>query len=99
MLVIRRRAGESFVIGDNVEVEILEIAATQVKIGIRAPREVPVLRKEIQLTAEQNRSALNLPQTARDNLMRNLRPIDLRKIKLGDRSSPHEAPPSGRDRS
>lgn len=92
MLVIRRRAGESFFIGENVEVEVLEIAASQVKIGIRAPREVTVLRKEIYLTAEQNRSALNVPQTAMDSLMRHFR-----GIKPADRSLPPEAPPSGRD--
>ena len=93
MLVIRRRAGESFVIGDNVEVEILEIAATQVKIGIRAPREVAVLRKEIYLTAEQNRSAVNLSPAAMNNLLRKLRGADLGGIKPGDRSSTLEAPP------
>ncbi len=73
MLVIRRRAGETFVIGDDIEVEILEIAGATAKIGIRAPREVRVLRKEIHLTMEQNRSAVNLPQAARDSLLRNLR--------------------------
>ncbi len=57
MLVIRRRAGESFRIGDNVEVEILEMAGGQVKIGIRAPREVPVLRTEMFLTGQQNKAA------------------------------------------
>jgi carbon storage regulator len=73
MLVIRRRAGESLYIGDNVEVEILEIEASQVKIGIRAPREVPVVRSEIRLTAQENRSASNLPEGAMDELLRNLR--------------------------
>ncbi len=57
MLVIRRRAGESFVIGGNVEVEILDVGSTQVKLGIRAPREVSVLRKEVLLAAQQNRAA------------------------------------------
>jgi carbon storage regulator len=99
MLVIRRRAGECFVIGDDVQVEILEIAASQVKIGIRAPRDVPVLRKEIHVTAEQNRAAVNLPQAERDTLMRNLHRVELRKPKPEDRSSPNEARPSGRDRS
>ena len=47
MLVIRRRAGESLFLGDDVEVEILEIGASQVKIGIRAPKSVTVLRKEV----------------------------------------------------
>jgi carbon storage regulator len=88
MLVIRRRAGESLVIGDRVEVEILEIASSQVKIGIRAPREVAVLRKEIHLTAEQNRAASALPREAMDALLRNF------KIKRADRSSPGEVPPS-----
>jgi carbon storage regulator len=82
MLVIRRRAGESLVIGDNVEVEILEIESSQVKIGIRAPREVAVLRKEIHLTAEQNRSASELPRAAVEALLRNL------QVKPADRSSP-----------
>jgi carbon storage regulator len=57
MLVIRRRAGEIVAIGTNVELEILEIGHSQVKLGIRAPREVLVLRKEILLTRDQNRAA------------------------------------------
>ncbi len=57
MLVIRRRAGESFMIGDQVEIQILEISATQVKLGIEAPREITVLRKEIHLTSQQNQAA------------------------------------------
>ena len=54
MLIIRRRAGEAVLIGDEVELEILEIAASQVKLGIRAPRSITVLRKEIRVTAAEN---------------------------------------------
>jgi carbon storage regulator len=54
MLVIRRRQGEGFCIGDSIEVDILEIDGNQVKIGIRAPREVSILRKEIATTREAN---------------------------------------------
>jgi len=75
MLVIRRRPGESLRIGDNVEVEILDIEASQVKIGIRAPREVIVMRSEIYLTAEENRSATKLPEGAMENLARRLRAL------------------------
>ena len=50
MLIVRRRRGESITIGDDIEIEILDISPTQVKVGIRAPKEVSVLRKEI-LTA------------------------------------------------
>ena len=65
MLVIRRRPGESLFIGDDVEVEILEIAGSQVKLGIRAPKEITVLRAEIHFTAEQNRAASRLtPESA-----------------------------------
>ena len=64
MLVIRRRPGEALLIGDDVEVEILDIAGSQVKLGIRAPREVTILRKEIRLTIEQNRAAAGLSAEA-----------------------------------
>ena len=57
MLVIRRRAGESFRIGDDIEIQILESSGGQVKIGIRAPRDVAVLRTEVFLTAKQNQLA------------------------------------------
>ncbi len=57
MLVIRRRAGDSFLIGDSIEVEVLEVGATQVKLGITAPKEVPVVRKEVSLTWHANRAA------------------------------------------
>jgi carbon storage regulator len=69
MLIIRRRAGESLMIGPDVEVEILEIGASNIKLGIRAPKEVAVLRKEIQLTREQNRAAAHaIPLGALQNL-------------------------------
>ena len=54
MLVIRRRAGEGFLIGDSIEVDILEIDGNQVKIGIRAPRETTILRREIAATRDTN---------------------------------------------
>jgi carbon storage regulator len=57
MLVIRRRAGEALLIADNIEIEVLDVGPTQVKLGIRAPKEVLVLRKEIQLIRDQNQVA------------------------------------------
>lgn len=54
MLVIRRRASEGFLIGDSIEVDILEIDGNQVKIGIRAPRETAILRREIAATRDTN---------------------------------------------
>ncbi len=57
MLVIRRRAGQSVVLGGNIEIEVVEVSANGVKLGIIAPKEVPVVRKEIQLTGETNHAA------------------------------------------
>ena len=55
MLIIRRRRGESIIIGEDIEIEILETTPTQVKLGITAPKEVTVLRSEIRLTRDLNR--------------------------------------------
>ncbi|CAN5399389.1 carbon storage regulator CsrA [soil metagenome] len=47
MLVLTRKLGQSIVIGDEVEVVVLEVRGEQVRIGIRAPKTVSVHRKEI----------------------------------------------------
>jgi carbon storage regulator len=57
MLVIRRRAGESILIGEDIEIQVAEIGAGRVKLGIAAPADVTVLRKEVKLTREQNLAA------------------------------------------
>jgi carbon storage regulator len=57
MLVVRRREGESVLIGDDIEVVVLEAGQNRVKLGIMAPREILVFRKELELTREQNREA------------------------------------------
>ena len=57
MLVMRRRAGESFLIGGEIEVEVLEVSGTRVKLGIVAPDSVQIQRKETKLTRDENVSA------------------------------------------
>ena len=57
MLVLRRRVGESLLIGDDVEIEVLAITAQGAKIGIRAPKQTVVLRKELKITQQQNEAA------------------------------------------
>ncbi|WP_299589256.1 carbon storage regulator CsrA [uncultured Microbulbifer sp.] len=47
MLILKRRTGENLRIGTNVSVTVLEVKGNQVKIGIRAPRSLPVHREEI----------------------------------------------------
>ncbi len=58
MLVLTRRTDESLVIGENIIITILAIEGEKVKIGISAPREVTILRKELwQAMQEQNQTA------------------------------------------
>ena len=47
MLALTRKKGESLVINNNIEITVLEIRGDQIKIGIQAPKEVPIYRKEV----------------------------------------------------
>lgn len=47
MLVLTRRRGESVLIGDKVEITIVEIQGDKIKIGVSAPKKIEVLRKEL----------------------------------------------------
>jgi carbon storage regulator len=60
MLVLRRKTGESLFIGDDIEIEILGISSQGAKIGIRAPRETVILRKELKVTQQQNEAAAQI---------------------------------------
>lgn len=57
MLIIRRRVGESILIGDDIEVQITEITGNRIKMGISAPPHVLILRKEIRLAEQENLAA------------------------------------------
>jgi carbon storage regulator len=60
VLVLRRRMGETIVIGGGIEIEVIEISRTRVKLGVTAPRDVSVARKETIAVAAENRRALEL---------------------------------------
>ena len=58
MLALPRKKDESIIINNNVEITVLEIKGEQVKIGISAPKSVPVYRKEVYIQIqESNREA------------------------------------------
>ena len=66
MLTLSRKKGESLVINNNIEITVLDIRGDQIKIGINAPREVPVYRKEIYteiLEANKNSMSANNVET------------------------------------
>lgn len=59
MLALARKVNESIMLGNDIEVTLLEIKGDQVKLGISAPKSVPVYRKEIYLQIqEENRKAV-----------------------------------------
>lgn len=49
MLVLTRKSNQTIMIGDDIEVSVLAIVGEKVRIGIQAPRDVPVFRKEVYL--------------------------------------------------
>lgn len=60
MLALTRKKGESLVINNNVEITVLDIRGDQVKIGISAPKDVPIYRKEVYVQIqEENKAALS----------------------------------------
>lgn len=63
MLVLTRRENESIMIGDSIEVKLLDVKDHQVKIGIAAPRDVAVHRKEVYLAIQaENEQAAHAPK-------------------------------------
>ena len=80
MLVLTRKSNQSIMIGDDIEVSVLSIMGEKVRIGIQAPRDVPVFRREVYLEIQQEREGV--AAGARDP-----RPEVERELgRLGDRS-------------
>jgi carbon storage regulator len=72
MLALSRKLNESIIVGNEVEITILEIKGEQVKIGINAPKTVPVYRKELYVQIQEaNKEAANTtanPEALKDFL-------------------------------
>ncbi|OWR26861.1 carbon storage regulator [Saccharibacillus sp. O23] len=54
MLVLSRKKGESIVIGDNIELTVLSVEGDTIKLGIKAPKEIDIMRKEILVSVQEN---------------------------------------------
>ena len=68
MLVLTRRTKQSIMIGDDIELSVLSVSGEKVRIGIEAPDEVPIFRKEVYVRIEDERSSGN-------GEVRELRPV------------------------
>ena len=72
MLIVTRRAGEKIMLGDDIVVEVMEVTGNSVRIGIAAPRSLPVYREELweavraenRAAAEADTDALPAPRSA-----------------------------------
>ncbi len=62
MLALSRKKGESLIINNNIEITVLDVKGDQVKIGIAAPKEVPIYRQEVyQQIQDSNKAAMTEP--------------------------------------
>ena len=62
MLIITRRPGERIMLGDDTTIHIMEIVGNSVRVGVQAPKSVPVYREEIwNAVREENRAAAQTP--------------------------------------
>ena len=60
MLALSRKKNEAIIINNDIEITVLEVKGDQVKIGISAPKEVPIYRKEVYLQIQEaNRSSVD----------------------------------------
>lgn len=71
MLVLSRKKDQSIVINENIEITVLEIQGDQVRIGINAPKNVPVYRKELFLEIqEENKRAAEVKNISLKDLIK-----------------------------
>ena len=62
MLALSRKKNEAIVINNDIEITVLEVKGDQVKIGITAPKEVPIYRKEVYLQIQEPTRPLWMPK-------------------------------------
>lgn len=61
MLALSRKKNEALIVNNNIEITVLEIKGEQVKLGISAPKDVPVYRKEVYVQIQEaNKEAIDV---------------------------------------
>ncbi|WP_029688949.1 carbon storage regulator CsrA [Thermoanaerobacter sp. A7A] len=68
MLILTRKVGQAIVIGEDIEIKILEIDDGQIKLGITAPKNISVLRKELMEVKDENVKAATVNKEALSKL-------------------------------
>jgi carbon storage regulator len=68
-----RRAGESLLVGDDIDVEVLEVRPHRVKLGLTVPESITIIRKEARLTRDENvAAAISMDRGSVDSLLSRL---------------------------
>ncbi|ADD01781.1 carbon storage regulator, CsrA [Thermoanaerobacter italicus Ab9] len=68
MLILTRKVGQAIIIGEDIEIKILEIEDGQIKLGITAPKNISVLRKELVEIKDENLKAATVNKEALSQL-------------------------------
>ena len=68
MLALSRKVNESIMIGNDIEITILEVKGDQIKIGINAPKSVPIYRKELYLQIQESNKEAASSEISKENL-------------------------------
>lgn len=82
MLVLSRRKGESIVIQDHIEITVLEVEGDVIKIGISAPRDIEILRKELVVAVKETNRESAAQQLDMAGLAQKLKKIKKKSEKL-----------------
>jgi carbon storage regulator len=75
VLVLTRKSNQSIMIGDDIEVSVLSIMGEKVRVGIQAPRDIPVFRKEVYLEIQQERAKEMAGSNVREEVDQALRKL------------------------
>ncbi len=70
MLILRRKAGETLLIGEDVKVTVMDVYEGGVRLAIDAPKEIPILRAELLRAADANRDSANVARNDAQELQK-----------------------------
>jgi len=87
MLILRRKKNESILIGDNIRITVVESASDGVRLAIDAPKQISILREELSIAEQENKSASSPHITAITGLQDSLKHITFKKNKPAENTA------------